>query len=183
MLKNEKGFTLLELLAVLVIMAALAVIAIPLFINKGTESRLQAHKANIREITNAIQRYEWENGTQAAGTANFHGLLKDTNLLVTGKYLASAPASPYAGIIGYKNFQYCLGVYNGMTVVKLVAVDNEDGIPDGAIIDQGLANGDTKVADATTILSTGAFITTGTIFEVPTTAAANVDPTKTAVTP
>ena len=182
---NKKGFTLLELLAVLVIMAALAVIAIPIFLNKGTEARLQAHKANIRAITDAIQRYEWENGTQAAPTANFHGLLNDTNLLVTGKVLAAAPASPYAGVTGYKNFQYCIGVYGGRTAVKLVAVDNDAAPVDLAIIDDdgdaGTTTDDTKVTDATTILTSGAFKTDGTVFEVPDTAAAGSNPTKTAV--
>ena len=100
---NQKGFTLLELLAVLVIMAALAVIAIPIFLNKGDEARVQSHKANIREITNAIQRYEWENGQPAvtAATANFYtasghyyGLLDANNALVTGKFLSAAVVSP-----------------------------------------------------------------------------------------
>ncbi|HBY21432.1 MAG: hypothetical protein A2Y24_01575 [Clostridiales bacterium GWE2_32_10] len=163
---NQKGFTLLELLAVLVIMAALAVIAIPIFLNKGDEAKRQALKANLNEIQNAIQRYEWEAGTQAAGTAGFHGFLDNSNVLITSKYIASAPASPYATTTGYKNFQYCIGVSGGRTVVKLVAVDNEDGTPDGAIIDQGLTNGDTKPTDTTTILSSGTFITNGTVFEV-----------------
>ncbi|HAN09429.1 MAG TPA: hypothetical protein DCP90_02315, partial [Clostridiales bacterium] len=41
------GFTLLELLAVLVILAALATIAIPIFINKSDESKQTAHKQNL----------------------------------------------------------------------------------------------------------------------------------------
>ena len=57
---NKKGFTLLELLAVLVIIAALAVIAIPIFMNKSDEAKQVAHNETVRTLQKQAQTYIWE---------------------------------------------------------------------------------------------------------------------------
>ncbi|HCC08155.1 MAG TPA: hypothetical protein DEP72_08390 [Clostridiales bacterium] len=58
MRKNKKrGFTLLELLAVLVILAALATIAIPIFINKGDTAKQVADNENMRTLQQQAQGY------------------------------------------------------------------------------------------------------------------------------
>ncbi len=125
---NKKGFTLLELLAVLVILAALATIAIPIFTNKGAEARLNAHKSNIRELLGAIQRYEWDKGTIATTTANYYGEVDKDHLLVQDGYIASTPASPYATDTTYSTYRYVVGIdaKTSKTTVKLV-------VPAGAL--------------------------------------------------
>ena len=126
---NVNGFTLLELLAVLVVMAAQAVIAVPVFVSKGNEARLQAHKANIREINNAIQRYEWSG--EAIATDTYYNILDDNNALVTSKYLHAEVSSPYdatstldvvgGGTDDASNFTYFIGKdANGRTEVRLI---------------------------------------------------------------
>ena len=96
MKNNIKGFTLLELLAVLVIMATIAIIAIPIFMNKSDEAKIQAHKSNIREITNAAQRYEWENGQPPTGVgSDYYNFVDENNILVTSKHLQGPVSSPY----------------------------------------------------------------------------------------
>ncbi|OGO84247.1 MAG: hypothetical protein A2Y22_03960 [Clostridiales bacterium GWD2_32_59] len=54
---KRRGFTLLELLAVLVILAALATIAIPIFTNKSNEAKQVAHDENIRTLQKQAQMY------------------------------------------------------------------------------------------------------------------------------
>jgi len=55
--KENRGFTLLELLTVLVIMSALAVIAIPVFMNKSVEAKQVAHNMNVSMLESQAQLY------------------------------------------------------------------------------------------------------------------------------
>ena len=94
--EKNKGFTLLELLAVLVVITVLAAIAIPIFIEKGSEARLQTHKANIREINSTIQRYEMESGQPPVEDLDtYYNVIDENNILVKSKYLHTAVTSPY----------------------------------------------------------------------------------------
>ncbi len=55
-MKNKKGFTLVELLAVIVIMAILALIAIPITISIISNSRENAHKESIKTYGREIEK-------------------------------------------------------------------------------------------------------------------------------
>ncbi|OGO85719.1 MAG: hypothetical protein A2Y22_04685 [Clostridiales bacterium GWD2_32_59] len=165
---NQKGFTLLELLAVLVILAALATIAIPIFMNKGAEARLQANKSNLREIINAVQRYEWDNGTPdptvGAESDTYYTILTDAHPIVDDGLLTTAPVSPYKNVTNYKNFVYCIGRdgTSGNTIVKLVAVDaGVDGVTDA-----DAAPARTTLLNVGDGVDEGKFLTNTKVYEV-----------------
>ena len=67
MVKKKKGFTLIELIAVLVIMAILALIVVPLVLNIIRKARTAADKRSIdaygRSVELAIAGYLMDNGT------------------------------------------------------------------------------------------------------------------------
>ncbi|OGO83482.1 MAG: hypothetical protein A2Y18_07640 [Clostridiales bacterium GWD2_32_19] len=54
---NKKGFTLLELIAVLVILAIISMIAVPLFMNKSVAAKQIAHNENVRILFSQGQAY------------------------------------------------------------------------------------------------------------------------------
>lgn len=80
---NKKGFTLVELLAVIVILAIIALIATPIVINVVNESR---EKANLRSIESYAKAYE---------TAYYQALLTDNTVEFTD---SSKVVPQYSGV-------------------------------------------------------------------------------------
>lgn len=60
---TESGFTLMELLLVVVIIGILAALVAPRFFGKSEEARIAAAKAQIEHYSTALQNYELDNGT------------------------------------------------------------------------------------------------------------------------
>ncbi|HCC06555.1 MAG TPA: hypothetical protein DEP72_00110 [Clostridiales bacterium] len=167
---NKKGFTLLELLAVLVILAALATIAIPIFTNKGDAARLAAHKENLRVIEDAAQRYEWEKGVPIATDATYYCRVNlATHPLIDDGFLSAIPVSPYASLTnGMQYYVYAIGrtVAGGRTVAKLVAQGEADDA-NAATVEGVIPTADTEIITAADGVFRAYGVLTGTqIFEI-----------------
>lgn len=70
LLKKEGGFTLVELLAVLVILGLIVAIAIPMIGNVITNAENSAAKSQNELIINAAQLYDLEDGKNLPVTTN-----------------------------------------------------------------------------------------------------------------
>ena len=71
--RDERGFTLIELMVVVVIIAILAAIALPLFLNQRAKAADARATANVREAATAVVLYYQENGTAPADVAALSG--------------------------------------------------------------------------------------------------------------
>lgn len=60
--KNNKGFTLVELIAVLGILAIIGAIAVPKFTATRKNAAITAHNANVKTLMNAASLYYVESG-------------------------------------------------------------------------------------------------------------------------
>ena len=94
--QNEKGFTLVELMVVVVIIGILIAIAIPLYNTVQATAREKACFANQRTIDGSIAMYRAEGGTEALTSANqLAGELDGpAGANTLGPYLMAEPRCP-----------------------------------------------------------------------------------------
>ncbi len=83
-MKQEEGFTLVEMLVVLFIIGIIIAIALPNFIEASKKANQQADRANRRMISMQIDNYYLDHGFYPKNIAE----------LVAGKYLRSVPDCP-----------------------------------------------------------------------------------------
>ncbi len=82
--KKKKGFTLLELLVVLAILAILIAIAVPVYKNQKEKAAITAHNANVRVLETAVESYRQDH----------NGDLPDVLDKLIPDYIKSVPKVP-----------------------------------------------------------------------------------------
>ena len=92
MLKNQKGMTLVELLAVMVIVGIIAAISIPAIGNLLDNTRKDAAVATAQAVQDAARLYVTSNNIAYNITLTATG--EESNDLVTSNYLESKPLDP-----------------------------------------------------------------------------------------
>lgn len=90
--KNQKGFTLVELMVVVVIIGILVAIAVPVYNSTQERAKNQANKANIRIIEGAVQTYLMDN--PEATIEGLNGEINETDDHPLKSYFKEIPKSP-----------------------------------------------------------------------------------------
>lgn len=106
MRRRVRGFTLVELLVVIVVLAVLAAIVLPKFMDSGKRSRESALKSDLKLVRNAISLFRNDTGLYpltlddlAATTVPAKGSDGTSDVALTasswhGPYIQSVPVDP-----------------------------------------------------------------------------------------
>jgi type IV pilus assembly protein PilA len=131
---GEGGFTLVELLVVMLILGLLAAIAIPSFFNQREKAKDADAKSSVRTAQTAMETYATDNGgsylgATAANLRTIESTLNDANLnaptAAAGSYTVSVTSDGKA-----KNVFSISRASNGTTTLTCTA-GGTDGCPTG----------------------------------------------------
>jgi len=108
--KSRRGFSLVELLAVVLILAVLAGVAVPVYLNQRKKSADRACQANITAIAKAESMYLLSNSAYTATMASLVG--------GSGGGLADTPVCPL------NNLGYTLTLASGVLTIDCADAAN-----------------------------------------------------------
>jgi type IV pilus assembly protein PilA len=126
--RNTKGFTLVEIMIVVVIIGLLAAMAIPAFQKVRDNSVGKAMENDARLIAAASQQYFLENGgitTVAFGLATDGGVTGPLSSYV--KSISKGTTTPTTSIVLDSTFQLSNPQYKGGTAAVLTVTFNSEG--------------------------------------------------------
>ena len=106
-MKDSQGFTLIEIMVVVVILGILAAVISPIVVDKIGRARVQAAKADIRSIESALALYKMDNYGYPATELGLRALVEqppraDAPNWQTG-YLRKLPTDPWGHLYLYTN--------------------------------------------------------------------------------
>lgn len=139
-MRSQKGFSLIEIMVVVVILGILASIVVPKIISRPDEARVVQAKQNILAIQNALDLYKLDNGMYPSTDQGLMALVeKPTSSPTPGdwkQYLKSLPKDPWGRDYMYLN----PGEHGDVDIFTYGA----DGQPGGTGIDAEIGNWDAR---------------------------------------
>ncbi len=103
--RNKRGFTLVELLLVLVILGTLAAIVVPKFSGRTEQARVTAAKTQIANFRTALDAFEIDVGYYPKGRDGLQDLVnepRDAGSAWKGPYISEIPLDPWGNPYVYE---------------------------------------------------------------------------------
>lgn len=117
-MKDNKGFTLVELMLVVIIIGALVAMVLPRLTGRSEQARTQVAKADISaNIATALKLYEMDNSKFPSTEEGLNALLNKPASAVNwnGPYLEKTPLDPWGRSYQYK----CPGTHKDYDLYSL----------------------------------------------------------------
>ncbi len=104
--KRKRGFTLIEIMIVIMIIGMLLAVAVPSFLRARDVSRARACQSNLKNLVGAKERWAMDNNRGATDTPTMD------QIALPGVYIRSVPVCPSDGT-------YTLGALNVMPTCSI----------------------------------------------------------------
>jgi general secretion pathway protein G len=107
--RARRGFTLIEIMVVVVIIGMLATLVIPRVLGRGEEAKRTAAQVQIQEIGQALDLFHLDNGFYPTNDQGLDALVKKPTLppdalnYRSGGYLKKVPVDPWGRPYVYRN--------------------------------------------------------------------------------
>jgi len=122
---RQRGFTLIELMIVIVILGMLATIVMPKILNRPEDAKQKKAIADIRNIETALALFKTDTGRFPTTAENLQSLTKDPGIAGYNAegYLDKVPVDPWG-----KPYVYlCPSVHGKYYDLKSLGKDGENG--------------------------------------------------------
>ncbi|UWQ93529.1 type II secretion system major pseudopilin GspG (plasmid) [Rhodobacteraceae bacterium M382] len=140
--KGEQGFSLLELMVVVVILSVLALVIVPRVIDRPDQARAARAQSDLAAISSAVQLYKLDNFRYPTTEQGLQALVSPPNAeplapnWASGGYMDRLPKDPWGQIYQYLS----PGVHGDFDVFTYGA----DGVPGGAGADADIGSWSTQ---------------------------------------
>ena len=106
-MSKQQGFSLIEIMVVVVIMGILAALIVPNIMNRPDQARTVKAKQDILAIENALELYRLDNGFYPSNEQGLNALVKkpDSDPMPANwkNYLKTLPKDPWGHAYHYEN--------------------------------------------------------------------------------
>ena len=136
--KQQAGFTLMEILIVVVILSILAVAVVPQFMDKPDQARVAKAKTDVSSLNTALSIYKMDNFTYPSSSQGLQALVQKPSGTPDAKnwnpngYIQKLPKDPWGNDYQYLN----PGNRAAIDIYSL----GQDGQPGGKGIDADIGN-------------------------------------------
>lgn len=132
-MKKQIGFTLIEIMVVMVILGLLVAIVAPNVLNKGDAARIGVAKAQMRNVANALDMYKLDNYNYPSTEQGLEALVSKPGGFPEAKnwnkegYMPSLPVDPWENA-----YQYLSPGSEGAYDLYSLGADGKEGGEDDA---------------------------------------------------
>ena len=107
--KKRTGFTMIEMLVVVVILGLLATLVVPKVVGQGEEAKKTATMVQIKEIEQALDMFKLDNGFYPSTEQGLDALVQKPSMTPEprkyreGGYMKKVPVDPWGGLFVYRS--------------------------------------------------------------------------------
>jgi general secretion pathway protein G len=106
-IRSQRGFTFIEIMVVVAILAILAALVVPRIMGRTDEAKRTAAKVQIRNLEGALQLYKLDNGVYPSTEQGLKALVEKPSVGVVpkkwklGGYIQKLPEDPWGNVYKY----------------------------------------------------------------------------------